>query len=174
MFRDAGVEIVVVGGSAIEFYTEGAYTSGDLDLCLVSPGSLSLRRRQELMGKLQAEGGPRSWRVAGLFVDLLGHVENFARTQRREIAGPYGLVQVFQPEDLLVERVLVSTYPRPNEEARDCARKLLAVALRGQLEMDWPEVRRLAALPEYDNLAACEHLVAEVSDEIGVESPLHS
>jgi hypothetical protein len=50
----------------------------------------------------------------------------------------------------------------------------LAVALRGQLEMDWPEVRRLAALPEYDNLAVCEHLVAEVSDEIGVESPLHS
>ena len=174
MFRDAGVEIVVVGGSAIEFYTEGAYTSGDLDLCLVSPGSLSLRRRQELMGKLQAEGGPRSWRVAGLFVDLLGHVENFARTQRREIAGPYGLVQVFQPEDLLVERVLVSTYPSPNEEARDCARKLLAVALRGQLEMDWQEVRRLAALPEYDNLAVCEHLVAEVSDEIGIESPLHS
>jgi len=40
--------------------------------------------------------------------------------------------------------------------------------------MDWPEVRRLAALPEYDNLAGCEHLVAEVSDEIGVESPLHS
>mgnify|MGYP004168011649 CR=1 FL=1 len=66
----------MVGGSAIEFYTEGAYTSGDLDLCLVSPGSLSLRRRQELMGKLQAEGGPRSWRVAGLFVDLLGHVES--------------------------------------------------------------------------------------------------
>lgn len=85
MFRDAGVEIVVVCGSAIEFYTEGAYTSGDLDLCLVSPGGLSLRRRQELMGKLQAEGGPRSWRVAGLFVDLLGHVENFAPSAAKSL-----------------------------------------------------------------------------------------
>ena len=47
-------------------------------------------------------------------------------------------------------------------------------ALEQRLEMDCPEVRRLAALPEYDNLAVCEHLVAEVSDEIGVESPLHS
>jgi hypothetical protein len=174
VFREAGVEVVVVGGSAIEFYTEGAYTSGDLDLCLISPGSLPLRRRQELMGQLQAEGGPRSWRVAGLFVDLLGQVESFARTQSRQLDGPYGIVEVFPPEDLLVERVLVSTYPSPNSEARDCARKLLAVVLRGQLEMDWPEVRRLAALPEYDNLADCERLVAEVSDEIGVENPLHS
>jgi hypothetical protein len=47
-------------------------------------------------------------------------------------------------------------------------------ALEQRMGMDWPEVRRLAALPEYDNLAGCEHLVAEVSDEIGVESPLHS
>ena len=29
VFRDAGVELVMVGGSAIEFYTEGGYTSGD-------------------------------------------------------------------------------------------------------------------------------------------------
>jgi len=98
VFREAGVEVVVVGGSAIEFYTEGAYTSGDLDLCLISPGSLPLRRRQELMGQLQAEGGPRSWRVAGLFVDLLGQVESFARTQSRQLDGPYGIVEVFPPE----------------------------------------------------------------------------
>ncbi|MGE3309298.1 MAG: hypothetical protein AB7O66_04950 [Limisphaerales bacterium] len=31
VFRDRGVELVVVGGSAIEFYTEGAYLSGDVD-----------------------------------------------------------------------------------------------------------------------------------------------
>jgi len=27
VFRERGIELVVVGGSAIEFYTEGAYTS---------------------------------------------------------------------------------------------------------------------------------------------------
>ena len=57
VFRAEAVSIVVVGGSAIEFYTEGAYTSGDLDFCLVSPGSLPLRRRQSIIGKIQAEGG---------------------------------------------------------------------------------------------------------------------
>jgi len=174
LFREAGVEIVVVGGSAIEFYTEGAYTSGDLDLCLASPGSLSLRRRQELMGQLQAEGGPRSWRVAGMFVDLLGQVEGAARTSRREIAGPYGTVQILQPEDLLVERVLVASYPSKNDEARECAKKLLAVAVRGQLDLDWGEFQRLAKLPEYDNWAECQQLTQEVCDVIGVESPLYS
>jgi hypothetical protein len=38
MFRQRGAELVVVGGSAIEFYTEGGYVSGDLDMCLISPG----------------------------------------------------------------------------------------------------------------------------------------
>lgn len=32
-FRAAGFEPVVVGGSAIEFYTDGAYMSGDTDIC---------------------------------------------------------------------------------------------------------------------------------------------
>src|SRR5436190_11815041 len=72
LFREKGIELVVVGGSAIEFYTEGAYTSGDLDLCIASSTEpLTARLRQETMGQLNAEGGPRSWRVAGAFVDLL-------------------------------------------------------------------------------------------------------
>src|SRR2546422_300445 len=71
VFRERGIELVVVGGSAIEFYTDGAYMSGDVDLCVLKPvAPISLRLRQEIMGTLGATGGPRSWQVAGLFVDL--------------------------------------------------------------------------------------------------------
>src|SRR5437899_2986315 len=53
VFRERGIELVVVGGSAIEFYTEGAYVSGDVDLCVErSSTSLTIRLRQELMGQL--------------------------------------------------------------------------------------------------------------------------
>src|ERR1039458_7739600 len=69
LFREQGLELVVVGGSAIELLTEGAYTSGYLDLCRLSPAALPLRERQEIMGRLGAQGGPRSWQVAGAFVD---------------------------------------------------------------------------------------------------------
>ena len=62
IFRERGIELIVVGGSAIEFFTEGAYVSGDLDLCLVSPPRLDIRTRQELMGELGARGGPRTGR----------------------------------------------------------------------------------------------------------------
>jgi hypothetical protein len=34
LFRESGIELVVVGGSAIEANTEGAYTSGDVDSAL--------------------------------------------------------------------------------------------------------------------------------------------
>src|SRR5437870_11152891 len=74
LWAEHGVELVVVGGSAIEFLTEGAYASGDLDLCHATRATLPVRLRQQVMGQLQARGGPRNWEVAGMFVDMLGPV----------------------------------------------------------------------------------------------------
>ena len=174
LFRERGVELVVVGGSAIELLTEGAYTSGDVDLCRLTPASLPLRERQEIMGQLGAQGGPRSWQVAGAFVDLLGPLESLARTPLRKLQGPYGVVQIVQPEELLVERVLVAIYPQAYPPARQCAKMLAAVALKGQLGMDWQEVRRLAARPEYRILPQCKALVREAANELELKSPLDS
>src|SRR5438128_8591782 len=137
LWAERGVELVVVGGSAIELLTEGAYASGDLDMCHVTTANLPIRDRQEMMGLLGAEGGPRNWKVAGMYLDLLGPVESFARTPFRRLQGPYGPVAIMKAEDLLVERVLVSVYPGPNPTARDCARKLAGVALGGALDMNW-------------------------------------
>jgi predicted nucleotidyltransferase len=172
VFRARGVELVVVGGSAIEFYTDGAYLSGDIDLCQLKPATtIPLRLRQEIMGQLNAQGGPRSWRVAGLFVDLLGLVEADSRSPLRELAGPYGKVTLISPEELLVERVLVAVYPQANREASACARTLASVALRGQLKLDWNEVKRLAQMPQYRIFAECQQLIREVADEVRQTSP---
>lgn len=175
LFRERGIELIVVGGSAIEFYTEGAYASGDLDLCYSGDSKpLSLRLRQELMGELKGEGGPRSWQVAGMFVDILGQIETLAKTPFRKLDAPYGQINIAQPEELLVERVLVSFYPGDNETARNCAKAFLATALRGEIELDWNEVKRLAVRPEYRILPQCEKLVKEVADELKIKSPLYS
>lgn len=172
LFRERGIELVVVGGSAIEFYTEGAYVSGDVDLCVLSTTKpVALRLRQEIMGELGAQGGPRSWQVAGIFVDLLGDVEKEGRTPIRQMASPYGLINLLDPEELLVERVLVSSYPSPNEESRACARELAVVALTGAVQMDWNEVMRLAASPNYRVVDELKSLVQEVSDELEMSSP---
>jgi len=174
LWAEHGVELVVVGGSAIEILTEGAYASGDLDMCHATKASLPARERQEIMGLLGAKGGPRNWQVAGMFVDVLGPVESFARTPYRRVQAPYGDVLLMKPEDLLVERVLVSVYPGENQAARDCAKKLIALILDGVVPVDWAEVRRLANLPEYRNVAECVKFVKEVADELKIKSPLHS
>jgi hypothetical protein len=171
IFREKGIELVVVGGSAIEAYTEGAYSSGDIDLCLANRAGLSVRERQELMAPLKAEGGPRSFQVAGMFVDILGSLESFARTPRRKLTAPYGPVELLQPEELLVERVLVAVYPGTHPPALEAARKLAAIALQGRVEMDWQEVKRLAELPGFGVWPECKAVVKEVCAELGINYP---
>jgi hypothetical protein len=73
----------------------------------------------------------------------------------------------------LVERVLISVYPERDSVAENCARMLIAVALRNQVAMDWSEVGRVAQLPEYRNLHECEALIKQVADEIEIPNPLH-
>jgi hypothetical protein len=175
IFRERGIELVVVGGSAIEFFTEGAYTSGDIDLCVVSAAqSLTVRLRQELMGRMAAKGGPRSWQVAGAYVDVLGTFENMARTGLRKIAAPYGEVALSPPEELIVERVLVSRYPQEYEPARECAAKLVAAGLNGEVEIDWGEVKRIAQDSAYGNWSDVRQLINEEAKTLQVRSPYDS
>lgn len=169
LFREQGAEIVVVGGSAIEFYTNGNYMSGDVDVCFHLSGRPSSRTISEVMGRLggQSSGG-RSFKAAGLFVDILGEVETLARTQYRSIISEDGTQSVLlaKPEDLIPERVLSAFYPQPNDQALNCARKMLAACLSGQVEVDWQEVKRVASLPEYKVERELDELLKEVNLEL--------
>lgn len=165
-FREAGWDLVVVGGSAVEFYTEGAYMSGDIDLCRRTPAPIPLRRAQDVMGCLNAVGGPRSWKVAGLFVDLLGLLENEATTPCRTIATPYGTISVLPAELAVVERTLLAFYPRPDREAREVARKMLAACVSGVTPVDWDEVERLARLPSFNVAKELREIKREVVCEL--------
>jgi hypothetical protein len=174
LWAERGVELVVVGGSAIEILTEGAYASGDLDMCHANKATLSVDERTEIMGLLGAKGGPRNWQVAGMYLDLLGPVESFSHTPFRRIEAPYGSFLVMKPEDLLVERVLMTFYLGESQTARKCARELAIVALAGAVNMDWNEVLRVANRPEYRNVEQCKLLVREVANELKTKNPFDS
>ena len=165
VFQEAGWNLVVVGGSAVEFYTEGSYMSGDIDLCRRTLAPIPLRKAQDLMARLGASGGPRSWKVAGLFVDLLGLIENEAVTPCRTIHSPCGDVTVMPAELAVVERTLMAFYPQPDREARIVAKKLLAVCLANVTPVDWKEVDRLSRLPAFDVKRELDELKAEVVRE---------
>lgn len=166
LFSDAGYNLVVVGGSAVEFYTEGAYMSGDIDFCRRELTRIPLRQAQDIMAKIGATGGPRSWLVAGLYVDLLGFLENESRLPCRSIETPFGPVSVLPPETAIVERVLLAFYPQPDSDARDVACKLIAACVSGETPVDWDEVTRLAALPDFKVTAELKELREEVEREL--------
>jgi hypothetical protein len=152
----------------VEFYTEGSYMSGDIDLCRRTLQPIPLRLAQDLMGKLGATGGPRSWKVAGLFVDMLGFLENEARTPCRTIQTPCGTIQVVPAELAVVERALLAFYPQPDAEARNVAKKMLGVCLSGDTPVDWNEIGRLAGLPSFNVVRELDELKMEVARELGL------
>ena len=166
LFREAGWDLVVVGGSAVEFFTEGSYMSGDIDLCRRTLAPIPLRRAQDLMGRMGATGGPRSWMAAGLFVDILGLLENEATTPCRTMATPYGTIRVVPAELAVVERTLLAFYPSPNPEARAVAKKMLAVCVSGDTPVDWDEIKRLACLPSFNVAKELDELRREVAREL--------
>jgi hypothetical protein len=66
----------------------------------------------------------------------------------------------------LVERVLTAVYPRPDAEARAVAKKLMAVCLKGGIDINWVEAERLADLPSFRILEEFRRFKMEISDEI--------
>jgi hypothetical protein len=163
LFADVGFKLVVVGGSAVEFYTEGGYMSGDIDFCRREVVPIPLRLAQDVMAKLGATGGPRSWQVCGLFVDMLGLLENESTSPMRTVETPYGPVTLIPRELALVERVLAAYYPQPSDEALRIARQMMASSLEDP-SMDWVEVRRLADSSDFKVSRELQRLRAEVEN----------
>ena len=170
LFADAGWTLVVVGGSAVEFYTEGAYMSGDIDFCRRRHTAIPPRLAQDLMSRLGAEGGPRSWKICGLFVDLLGCLENEARTALREIQTPYGAVTLIPLELTIVERTFTAVYPNRRETDYAVAKKLITRAIVDSSACDWNEVSRIADLPEFGIKRELLELKTEVENELAAKN----
>ena len=164
LFAERGFKLVVVGGSAVEFYTEGGYMSGDIDFCRKTLAAIPPRVMQEIVARLGGKGVARSWLVCGLYVDLLGVLESESTKANRELETPYGTISIIPPELALVERVLFAYCP-PTAECVLSARQMMAAALKDKT-FDWSEAERLAATPDFGVLDEFSRLKQEVSDEL--------
>ena len=170
LFRERGFEPVVVGGSAIEFYTDGAYMSGDTDICWAGWPTPTLEQREEIMAQIpgiKSRGG-KSWSYDGLWLDLLGDVDYRAKKDLAALATPVGEVALIPVEDALVGRVYaarrwVSGY---DEKDDDCAKKLMAAILTGTVSIDWEEALRVAASSKFNCVAELNAVRTEVETEL--------
>ena len=158
LFAQRGFHLVVVGGSAVEFYTEGGYMSGDIDFCRRSLVGPSLRLIREVLLPLGGACVGRNWQVCGLFVDLLGIVESETSKEYRKLETPYGTVSIIPPELALVERVF---YSLDSNECVASARQMMASALE-DADFDWAEAERIADSPAFKVLDEFRALKEEV------------
>ena len=173
LFRERGFEPVVVGGSAIEFYTDGAYMSGDTDICWANWTMPTHEQRVEIMHQIpgvKAHGGSKSWGIEGLWIDLLGEIDYVAEKAFAKFVTPNGNVLLIPIEDALVGRVYaarkwVSGY---NEDDDLCAKKLMTTVLTKSetVPFDWQEAYRVAASPKYRCTDEFDAVRAEVEAEL--------
>ncbi len=108
LFRERGFEPVVVGGSAIEFYTDGAYMSGDTDICWAGwpqPDDEQLEQIMRQIPGIKAHGGSKSWGIEGLWIDLLGDIDYRSDKEFSRFDTPNVEVRLIPVEDALAGRV---------------------------------------------------------------------
>ena len=138
-----GIEPILVGGAALEFYTSGGYATHDVDLALPSGADVDAA-----FARLGFEKEGRFWYNADL--DLLFEApapaglpgEDAPRTEV-EIDGLR--IVVIGIEDLLIDRLRAWVHWRSDEDGR-WTRRLAALHRH---RIDWRYVReRTAAIPE--------------------------
>ena len=159
LFAERGFPLVVVGGSAVEFYTEGGYMSGDIDFCRKTLKAIPPRIMQEVAERLGGKGLGRNWLICGLYVDILGLLESETDLPDRIVQTPYGEVRMLPPELALVERVL---FAEQDAECVASARQMMAAALK-DADFDWTEAERLAALRDFSVLPQMRRLKEEIA-----------
>ena len=160
LFAERGFLLVVVGGSAVEFYTEGGYMSGDIDFCRKTLKAIPPRIMQEVAERLGGKGLGRNWLICGLYVDILGLLESETCLADRVVQTPYGEVRMLPPELALVERML---FAEQDVECVASARQMMAAALK-DADFDWAEAERLAALRDFSVLPQMLKLKEEIAN----------
>lgn len=128
-------DLVVVGGSAMEIYTEGAYVSGDIDICAPRDAIATVLARWGFK-KTGREWARLDWKIV---LDVVGPWVNGSMRLSRVIDTPYGPVRVGAIEDLIVGRLALVKFRNEPDEYRNA--QLLALLPN----LDWGYLTHRAA-----------------------------
>ena len=127
--RLRGVDLILVGGEAVEFYTHGQFTTADIDILVPSVGG-----RDTAMAILRQLGFKPSGRVMfnreiGMAVDVLERLLSGAPEKVKKVELEEGWFRVIGIEDLLVERLVMTKHCGERKQA-ETALALFKVAPR--------------------------------------------
>jgi len=138
-------EFIIVGGSAIEIYTRGEYTSGDIDIVLSPSWDVGKTLRAWRFSK---QG--RLWvnEKLKIVVDFVQYPYTYDQSKTQVLVTPYGSVRIAAIEDLLIKRMISAKWwKRPGDLEHA---KMLAILYRDRI--DWRYVEQLATQFEVADL----------------------
>ena len=146
----------MVGGSAIEIYTSGRYTSRDIDVVLSPSRSVA-----PILKKWRFKQQGRIWfnEALDVFLDFVKPPYTYDESRTQVLITPYGSVRIAAIEDLLVKRLISAKWRRQAGDIEHA--KTLALLYRDRI--DWSYVEALATRQEVaDVLAELRKALASV------------
>ncbi len=171
-----GITPIIVGRLAYDTYLGNSNEQKELILATLS-GQFTPRILQEVFGEqLRGTGMMWKWKVANTTVKLTGEAILSRKELCRDFQTDYGVVKLMPAEELAAERVLASIYPKPNEQARYEAKRILILGLAESLVIDWHALQELCNSELYragEQLAALRtEAKQEVDSAIAAEAAL--
>lgn len=156
-------EFFVVGGSAIEFYTVGEYTSGDIDVV-----SSQNERLREVLKSWKFRRDGRVWVSddLGLVVDLNRYPYTGDVEKTTVVSTPYGRIRLAAIEDLLVKRLISTKFWNQKGDFEQA--QLLALGFWNRI--DWDYVHRFAQREDVIDLLTLLRQVAQTRAKAGKTS----
>lgn len=149
LFAEIGHQLIVVGGSAVEIYTDGRYVSKDIDFARVA--YQASEKAPEIMASIGAvpfglkpgNPVPLGWRPYlikrfSTTIDLCDTVDISDATRASgvsyvKVQTPCGDVLVYPPEELIAERLYLSISPSLSPDRYLTATVLLESYLEGRI-----------------------------------------
>src|SRR5947208_16337560 len=136
-------DFIIVSGSAIEIYTRGEYTSGDIDIVVPPRRDLTKTLRGwrfSQQGRLWINGDLK------IVVDLVPYPYTYDYSKTQVLITPYGSVRLAAIEDLLIKRMLSAKWWKRAGDLEHA--KMLAILYRDRI--DWRYVDELEIRLEFE------------------------
>lgn len=162
-FESAGMQVTLVGGSAIEMFAPGIFKTGDIDLVIEAIRGKSARSQLDpVFAALGFEKSGRHWRRGDLYVE----VPSQSLTDPSELVrvGHFPL-RVVAKEVLLVDRVVGFKHWRYTGYGAQAIQMIAAFGDSLNESVLRPRLEREGAVDAYEALSALATAGAALADE---------
>ena len=136
--EEIGITAVVIGGSAVEFYTRDWYATGDIDLAVNKP---TKKQMGEVMENLGFKNLGRMWirEELNLYIEAPGNISDIDLEKITRVETDMGYTNIIGLEDIIIDRVQAAEHWK-SESDREQAVRIGAMFYD---DIDWKYIRTI-------------------------------